>query len=179
MKLDLYARTSTKDQDVDMQMSLLRQWCINNNHKIASETYDQESGTKELYDRIKFKELLLNPRGEAMLIFKLDRITRNFDSLTLIEKHFRENWNNYKLICTDMPIDLETAVGRLMFRNLMVINCFEPEQMKERQKPAIEKAKAKGLFKGRKKGSKNKTIGKCKLQTSKVESLDTSSAEVN
>ena len=176
MKLDLYARTSTKDQDVQMQMNLLREYCIRNNHQIASEVYDQESGTKELHNRIKFKELLANPKGDAMLIFKLDRITRNFDSLTLIEKHFRDNWDNYKLICTDMPIDLNSAVGRLMFRNLMVINCFEPEQMKERQKPAIEKAKAKGLFKGRKKGSKNKVIGKCKLQTSKMESLDTSSA---
>ncbi len=156
MKLDLYARTSTKDQDVQMQMNLLRQWCVNNKHEIASETYDQESGTIDLKDRKKFRELLDNPKGDGMLIFKLDRITRNFDSLTLIEKHFRDNWDNYKLICTDMPIDLENAVGRLMFRNLMVINCFEPEQMKERQKPAIAKAKAEGKFKGRPQGAKGK-----------------------
>jgi len=156
MKLDLYARTSTKDQNVDLQMDLLREYCKRNDFEIASETYDQESGTIELKDRKKFQDLLNHPKGDALLIFKLDRITRNFDSLTLIEKHFRDNWDNYKLICTDMPIDLKTAVGRLMFRNLMVINCFEPEQMKERQKPAIERAKKEGKFKGRPKGLKNK-----------------------
>lgn len=158
MKLDLYARVSTKDQDVQMQMNVLREYCVRNGYDIASETYDQESGTIELADRKKFKELLDNPKGEGMLIFKLDRLTRNFDSLTLIEEHFRENWDKYKLICTDMPIDLKSAVGKLNFRIVMAINCFETEQMKERQKIGIAKAISEGKFKGRKKGSKNKCI---------------------
>ncbi len=156
MKLDLYARVSTKDQDVQVQMDYLRKWCVRNDHTIVNEIYDEESGRIDILKRKKFIQLLNNPKGNALLVYKLDRLSRNFDSVTFIEKHFRDNWENYKLICTDMPVDLNTAVGRLMFRNLMVINCFEPEQMLERQKPSIEKAKREGKFKGRVKGTKNK-----------------------
>lgn len=154
MKVTLYARVSTKDQSVDDKMKELRQWAVNNDHKIVHEVWDTESATIDLKDRIKFNEILNNPKGQAIVVNKLDRITRNFDSVTYIEKYFRENWNTFKLIALDFPINLETAVGRLMFRNMMTLACFEPEQMKERQKLGIARAKAEGKFKGRQKGAK-------------------------
>lgn len=156
MKVTLYARVSTKDQSVDDKMRELRKWAVHNEHRIVHEVWDTESGTIELKDRKKFLEILNNPKGEALIVNKLDRITRNFDSVTLIEKYFRENWNTFKLIALDFPIDLESAVGRLMFRNMLTMACFEPEQMKERQKLGIARAKAEGKFKGRKKGAVSK-----------------------
>ncbi len=158
MKVTLYARISHKDQNVNDKMRELRKWAVNNGHQIAKEVFDIESGTIELKDRIKFNEILSNPIGDAIVVNKLDRITRNYDSVTLIEKYFRENWKTFKLIALDFPIDLESAVGRLMFRNMLTMACFEPEQMKERQKLGIARAKAEGKFKGRKKGAvaKNK-----------------------
>ena len=156
MKVTLYARVSTKDQSVDDKMQELRKWAVNNNHRIVHEVWDTESGTIELKDRKKFLEILNNPKGDALIVNKLDRITRNFDSVTLIEKYFRENWSSFKLIALDFPINLENAVGRLMFRNMLTMACFEPEQMKERQKLGIERAKAQGKFKGRLKGAINK-----------------------
>ena len=156
MIVTLYARVSTKDQNVDDKMRELRKWAVSNNHIIGKEVFDKESATIDLKDRIKFQEILKNPIGNAIVVNKLDRITRNFDSVTLIEKYFRENWNTFKLIALDFPIDLNSAVGRLMFRNMMVYACFEPEQMKERQRLGISRAKREGKFTGRKKGSKNK-----------------------
>ena len=156
MELDLYARVSTKHQDIDQQMDYLRSWCKRNGHIIRSETWDTQSGRIELENREKFMELLKTPKGQALLVFKLDRLTRNYDSCALIEKHFRENWENYRLVATDFPVDLGTATGRLMFRNLMALNCFEPELMLERQEIGIARAKAEGKFKGRPKGYKNK-----------------------
>jgi DNA invertase Pin-like site-specific DNA recombinase len=154
MKVTLYARVSTKDQSVDDKMLELRKWAVNNKHTIVHEVWDTESGTIDLKDRKKFQEILNNPKGEALIVNKLDRITRNFDSVTLIEKYFRENWDTFKLIALDFPINLENATGRLMFRNMMTLACFEPEQMKERQKLGIARAKAEGKFKGRQKGAK-------------------------
>lgn len=155
MIVTLYARVSTRDQNVDDKMRELRKWAVSNNHIIGKEVFDYESGTIDLKDRIKFQEILKNPIGDAIVVNKLDRITRNFDSVTLIEKYFRENWATFKLIALDFPVDLESAVGRLMFRNLMALACFEPEQMKERQKLGIDRAKREGKFVGRKRGSKN------------------------
>lgn len=156
MKVTLYVRISTADQDTQEKLKELRKWAVLNNHEIVKEIEDIESGTIPLKDRKKFREILNNPIGDAIVVNKLDRITRNYDSVTLIEKYFRENWNKFKLIALDFPVDLETAVGRLMFRNMLTLACFEPEQMKERQKLGIARAKAEGKFKGRKKGSKNK-----------------------
>jgi|SRR6056297_2002920 len=162
MNVTLYARVSTKDQSVDDKMQELRKWAVNNNHRIVHEVWDTESGTIELKDRKKFQEILKNPKGDALVVNKLDRITRNYDSVTLIEKYFRESWDKYKLVALDFPIELNTAVGRLMFRNMLTLACFEPEQMKERQRLGIERAKAEGKFRGRQKGAKGK------VSTSKI-----------
>jgi len=172
MKVTLYARVSTKDQSVDDKMRELRKWAVTNKHIIVHEVWDTESGTIDLKDRMKFLEILNNPIGEAIVVNKLDRITRNFDSVTLIEKYFREGWSTFKLIALDFPIDLESAVGRLMFRNMMALACFEPEQMKERQRPAIERLKKAGAYKGRQKGAKGK------ISTSKLERLNHINTEV-
>jgi len=172
MNVTLYARVSTNDQNVDDKMHELRKWAINNKHRIVHEVWDKESGTIELKDRRKFLEILNNPIGDAIVVNKLDRITRNFDSVTYIEKYFREGWSTFKLIALDFPVDLESAVGRLMFRNMMALACFEPEQMKERQRPAIERLKKAGAYKGRQKGAKGKA------KSSKVKKLYTKSGDV-
>ena len=164
MKVTLYARVSTEDQSVDDKMRELRRWAKSNNHEIVKEVFDKQSGTVELKDRKKFLEILDNPLGDALVVNKLDRITRNYDSVTLIERYFRENWDTFKLIALDFPVQLDTAVGRLMFRNMLTLACFEPEQMKERQRPAIERAKKEGKFKGRKKGAVSKKKYSQKVQ---------------
>ena len=157
MKLDLYGRVSTKEeQNVQQQIQYLRNWCVKNGHRIASETFDEQSGRTELENREKFLELIKNPKGEGLLIVNLDRLTRNWNSVTFIEKHFRDNWDNYKLISTSDEINLKTANGRFMFRVKMAMNCYMPEDMLEKQRIGIERAKAEGKYKGRLKGAKSK-----------------------
>ena len=151
MKVTLYARVSTDHQNVDDKMYELRRWCITNNHRIVHEVWDTESGTIELKNRKKFIEILNNPKGDAIVVNKIDRITRNFDSVTYIERYFRTNWDSFKLIALDFPINLENATGRFMFRQMMAVACYEPELMKERQVSGIARAKAEGKFKDVKK----------------------------
>lgn len=158
MKLDLYARVSTDDQNVDQQMSYLRQWCVRNDHRIVNEVYDEQSGKIPLEQREKFMELIKKPKGDGLLVFNLDRLTRNWDSVTFIEKHFRDNWANYKLISTKDEINLESAAGRLMFRIKLAINCHMPEDMLEKMVIGVERAKKEGKYLGRKKGA----LGKAK-----------------
>lgn len=153
MRLDLYARVSTEDQDVLQQIIELRKWALVNHHQIASETQDKQSGKVDLKERTAFINLLNNPKGEALVIFNLDRLTRNWDSVTFIEKHFRDNWSKYKLISIKDEINLDNANGRLMFRIKLAINCAMPEDMLEKQNIGITRAKKEGKFKGRKKGA--------------------------
>jgi len=173
MRLDLYARVSTEDQDVLQQIRELRKWALLNNHTISSETQDKQSGKVDLKEREAFLNLLNNPKGEALVIFNLDRLTRNWDSITFIEKHFRDSWNNYKLISTKDEINLNNANGRLMFRIKLAINCHMPEDMLEKQAIGIARAKKEGKFKGRQKGAKGKA------KSSKVNLLYSENTTVN
>lgn len=156
MIVTLYARVSTDHQSVDDKMKELRRWAVSNGHTIGKEVFDTESGTIDLKDRKKFLEILENPIGDALVTNKLDRLTRNYDSVSLIEKYFRENWDKFKLITLDFPVNLGNATGRFLFRQMMNVACYEPELMKERQRLGIERALKEGKFKGRQKGAKGK-----------------------
>jgi DNA invertase Pin-like site-specific DNA recombinase len=153
MRVDLYARVSTQEQNVEQQILHLRKWAILKGFQISSETYDKQSGTVDLRERKSFLNLLNHPKGDAMLVYNLDRLTRNWDSVTFLEKHFRNNWENYKLISTKDTINLITPNGRLMFRIQLAVNCAMPEDMLEKQRIGIDRALKEGKFKGRKKGA--------------------------
>jgi len=156
MLVDLYARVSTIDQNVEQQIKLLRKWAKTNGHIITSDVIDKQSGTTPLLERYKFKELLDNPKGNALIILDLNRLSRNWSDEAYLENYFKGN-EAYKLISLNDNIDLDTPNGRLMFRIKFAVNCQFPEDMKEKQSIGIERAKAEGRYKNR------KTRGKAKV----------------
>ena len=160
MKVSIYCRVSTEDQNVKQQIDYLKDWCKKNQLDIVKTVSDEESGTLPLSERKKFRRLLEDSKYdncfEAIVIYNLDRLTRNWDDVTMIEKHFRENWDRCKLISSSDAIDLSNASGRVMFRIRMAICCYMPEDMKEKQKIGIARAKREGKYiygKGRPKHS--------------------------
>lgn len=153
MNLTLYARVSTSHQDVDQQMRALRHWCRNNNHRIVHEIWDVQGATIPLTERIKFNEMLNNPKGDGVVVFNLDRLSRHWADQPIIENYFKNSWSKFKLISLHDEINLHNANGRLMFRIKFAINCQSVEDMKEKQGIGIERARKQGKFKGRKKGA--------------------------
>lgn len=160
MKVILAARVSTTKQDADMRMRELRQWAKVNNHLIVDEFFIYEGATGELTDRKEFMKIFNNPKGDALVLNKLDRLTRNFGSISYFEKYFREQGDKFKLIALDHTPNFNDAIGRCIFRQLLTFACLEAEQMKERQVAGIAKAKAEGKYKGRQSGA----LGKSKAQ---------------
>ena len=158
MEVKLYARVSTEDQNIQQQVDFLKEWFTKQGHKIVKVIADEESGRKCLIDRKKFNRLLKNSVEHnfhgAIGVLNLDRLTRNWDDVTLIEKYFRDNWNNIKLISTSDSIDLGNSSGRLMFRIKMAVGCYTPEDMREKQVIGIERAKKEGKYQGGAKGRK-------------------------
>jgi len=153
---------STEDQNVDQQIKHLKKWSDTNKRPINKIVKDVESGTKPLIERKKFLRLLEDSRKECVDIgiVNLDRLTRNWEDVVFIERFFRENWERCKLISTSDEINLSNANGRFMFRVRMAVCCLMPEDMREKQIIGIERAKKQGKYKGRKKGSKNKNLGR-------------------
>jgi len=157
MNVAIYSRVSSIDQNVQQQSKYLRNWCKSQGYTVVESVLDTESGTLPLRHRKKFRKLL-NPKNKyrAIVVYNLDRLTRNWYDENFIEQMFFDNWSDLQLISTCEPIDLSTASGRMMFRMKLVVSCFMPEDMKEKQKIGISRAKKEGKYKGRKKGSKNK-----------------------
>ena len=155
MKVALYARVSTDEQNVAQQAKFLQEYAIRNGFEIAQIIQDEESARIPLTSRKKFLKLLDDSlRGvfDCVIVFKLDRLTRNWGDVSLVEKHFASNWDRCKLMSAYDSVDLATAAGRLSFRFVMAIACYEVESMFERQRVGIDRAKAEGKFKGGKKG---------------------------
>ena len=155
MKISIYARVSTDEQNVKQQVEYIKEWCIKQDHQIVKTVADEESGRLPLTKRRKFLKLLEESKKgnfQAIVIFNLDRLTRNWYDETLIEKHFKDNWDKCKLISISDSIDLSTSSGRLMFRIKMAVQCYMPEDMFEKQIIGIARAKKQGKYKGGKKG---------------------------
>ena len=153
--IDLYTRVSAEHQNVKQQMQYLKGWAKRNNYTVRKVVMDTESGLMPLIERKRFLRLLNESKSgivDGLGIVNLDRLTRNWEDVVFIEKHFRENWGNYKLLSASDDIDLSTASGRFMFRIRMAVCCYMPEDMREKQRIGIERAKKQGKYKGGKKG---------------------------
>ncbi len=153
-----YARVSDTDQNVKQQSKHNRDWSKRMDLELVGAVLDKESGRKPLIERKAFRKLLNKALREkrGILVQDYDRLTRNWDDVTFIERHFRENWDVCKLVATNFTLDLSTPVGRYMFRSYMAQACFMPENMRERQKIGITRAQKEGKYQGRKAGSLNK-----------------------
>lgn len=155
MKVAIYCRVSTEDQNVKQQVKYTKKWFEREGHEVIKIVKDEESGRLPLIERKRFRKLLnysLQGDFDILGIFNLDRLTRNWDDVTLIERHFRDNWDKCRLVSTSDPIDLSNASGRLMFRIRMATSCYMPEDMIEKQRIGIDRAKKEGKYKGGKRG---------------------------
>jgi DNA invertase Pin-like site-specific DNA recombinase len=137
-----YARTSTVDQvnGYDAQLEeLKREGC----EKIFGEQVSSVAQRAELDRALEFIR-----EGDVLMVTKLDRLARSVADLCAIEKHIASK--GAALRVNNMKMDTSTPTGKLMLNVLGSIAQFEREIMLERQREGIARAKAEGLYKGRK-----------------------------
>lgn len=137
-----YARVSSRDQDLSIQEAALK--------AAGCELIRAEkmSGTKR-EGRAELDLLLQFVRaGDELVITRIDRLARSIGDLqdvvrTLLAK-------GATLRATEQPIDTSTAAGKCFFDMLGVFAEFETNLRRERQLEGIARAKAAGVYKGRK-----------------------------
>ncbi len=150
----IYARVSSMDQNVKQQSKYVREWAYKQQLRVIGSVLDKESGRTPLKDRKDFKKLLSKAKELkcGIIVLSLDRLTRNWDDVTYIEKYFRDNWSVSPLLVTNFQVDLSNAMGRFLFRVFMAQACFMAEDMREKQKIGIATGQKAGKYKGGKKG---------------------------
>ena len=136
-----YARVSSTDQDTSLQVAALRAaGCDVVREEKASGT--TTNGRTELATVLDF----LRP-GDTLVVTRIDRLARSIADLQTIVRTIREK--GASLACTEQPVDTSTAAGKAFLDMLGVFAEFETNLRRERQMEGIAKAKAEGVYKGR------------------------------
>lgn len=137
-----YARASTLEQDVSIQEAALRgAGCeVIPSEKVSG---NSRSGRSELKGLLDF----LRP-GDTLMITRVDRLARSIKDLQDIVHELR--LKGVELKATEQPIDTSSATGKAFLDMLGVFAEFETNLRRERQMEGIARAKARGIYKGRK-----------------------------
>ncbi|GLS33791.1 Site-specific DNA recombinase [Mesorhizobium albiziae] len=137
-----YARVSTTDQDLFIQRDALKAAGCDNirEEKQSGTTMEKRSELKLLFDFLR--------AGDTLVITRIDRLARSVGDLQVIVRQLREK--GVALQATEQPIDTGTAAGKAFLDMLGVFAEFETNLRRERQMEGISKAKAAGVYSGRK-----------------------------
>jgi len=137
-----YARVSTLDQDHSIQVDKLK------TAKCSKIFAENQSGTNRK-NRTELEKCLDYMReGDTLVITKIDRLARTARDLHNLVYELEHQ--NIGLIILEQQIDTKTPIGKAFIGMLAIFAEFETNIRKERQLEGIAKAKAKGVYKGRK-----------------------------
>ena len=137
-----YARVSTTDQDLSLQLEALKKYGCENIRQ------EKVSGTS-MQGRDELKVLLDFMReGDELVVTRVDRLARSVFDLQDIVKTLDSK--GVTLSATEQPISTKDATSKCFLDMLSVFAEFETNLRKERQMEGIAKAKEKGVYKGRK-----------------------------
>jgi DNA invertase Pin-like site-specific DNA recombinase len=135
-----YARVSSKDQNLDSQLDLLKAAGC---ERIFE---DKVSGVKE--SRPEWDRLLEFLReGDTVVVAELSRMTRSLMHLLSLVKEFEQR--GVQIVSLREHIDTSTATGRAFLSILGAINQMERELKSERAAAGRASAKARGRTGGR------------------------------
>jgi DNA invertase Pin-like site-specific DNA recombinase len=140
-----YARVSTKEQDLTVQIEALEAYGVARDC-IRSE---KASGTSTR-GRDELKTLLSFIReGDELVITRIDRLARSLIDLQNIVATLKAKGVSLK--ATEQAVDTSSSAGKCFFDMLGVFAEFETNLRRERQMEGIAKAKAEGKYRGRRK----------------------------
>ena len=141
-----YIRVSTTEQNTDRQSDF------------NGLTYiDKCSGSIACKDRLEASKLLANTEVTEVLVHSIDRLGRNtLDIMQTIQNFTNRGINviSEKEGLQTLINGKENPIAKMMIGILGTLAEFELNRIKERQIEGIAKAKQKGVYAGRNKGSK-------------------------
>lgn len=135
-----YARVSTADQSLDIQVEALR--------AAGCEKVFQEKVSGTTADRPQLQAVLQFVReSDVLLVTRLDRFARSAKDLHNMLADLIGKGVGFRCV-EQAGIDTTTSMGRLVLGILGSVAEFETALRAERQREGIEAAKARGAYKG-------------------------------
>lgn len=132
-----YARVSTEDQDLSLQLAALIKYGVREDHIYR----EYASGGK--MDRPQLERALrpLHP-GDTFVVWRLDRLGRTLTGVIEVAERMAEQGVN--LVSLTETIDTSSAMGRAFFHIALVFAQLERDLTRERTKAGMAVAKERG-----------------------------------
>ena len=138
-----YARVSTGEQDLTLQIDALRTHGVDE----ALIFTDKISGARS--ERPGLDRCLETlERGDTLLVWRLDRLGRSMHHLVNLIEELREREVGFRSV-SDGAIDTTSASGELIFNIFSALAQFELRLIQERTRAGIAAARARGRVGGR------------------------------
>jgi len=156
MRVCIYARCSTKAQDLESQLSACRRYCEYKGFEVVDEYAEKVSGSGKV-PRPEYAKMLAALRRreyDGVVVFRLDRLGRNARELSLLLEEFEHK--GIEVFSTTESYDTSTAIGRAMREMVFIFAQLEREQISEATTARLAAVKASGKRLGRKPGSKDR-----------------------
>jgi DNA invertase Pin-like site-specific DNA recombinase len=135
-----YARVSTSDQNLDLQLDALT--------KAGCERIFEEHASGARDDRPQLAAALSHARaGDTLVVYKLDRLGRSIRSLIDFTNGLRERKVEFRSVSDG--IDTSTPAGRFYFHILAALAEMERDLIRERTVAGLVAARARGRKGGR------------------------------
>jgi len=136
-----YARVSTMDQNLDLQIDALKK-------AGCDHIYQDEgiSGAKAKRPGLDAALAVLKP-GDQLVVWKLDRLGRSMRHLIDVTSKFEERGIGFTSLSD--AIDTSTPGGKLYFHLMGAFSEFESNLNSERTKAGMAAARARGVKLGR------------------------------
>ena len=137
-----YARVSTDDQNLDLQLdALLKAGCSKD--KIYPDTISSgkadRPGLKQALDQLR--------EGDTLVVWRLDRLGRSLQELIALINHIHDKGADFKSLSEHM--DTTTSTGKLVFQIFGSFAEFERNVIRERTNAGLAAARARGRKGGR------------------------------
>lgn len=143
MALIGYARVSTGDQNLDLQVDALQAAGVE--RLFVEKGSGADRGRPELAKALKFVR-----KGDVFVCWKLDRVARSVAHLIEVTERLKAEGVGFRSLKDS--IDTTTAAGVLMFQIIASFAEFERNVLRERTMAGLAAARARGRRGGRPKG---------------------------
>lgn len=152
--IGIYIRVSTLDQNVGGQEAEIRRWLSGQGIGESEAVWYVDKSTGDNFERpsfLKLQEGIFRGDVRTVVVWKLDRLSRNMvEGLNVLA-----GWcdRGLRVVSVTQQIDFSGALGKLLAAVLLGVAEMEQETRRERQSAGISVAKARGVYKGRKRGT--------------------------
>ena len=141
-----YARVSTKEQDLSLQLDALSKYGCD---RIFTDKMSSVKERQGLTDALGYLR-----DGDTLVVWKLDRLCRSLPDLIKISEQIRTA--GAQLVSITESIDTSTPAGRLYFNILGALGQMERELIQERVKAGLAAARRRGKVPGKPRVSEEK-----------------------